>query len=200
MHMFRAGRKNLLQGGLRQVIAIKAANPRRALVTTIEGLSHVVVVVERRRTKKTKTLRKLSVITLYHTMGKMATKRNFFFLSNRLFGTKCDKCCRSFGPSDFVMRAKNKIFHLECFRCIACEKQLVPGDEFALRPDGLFCKEDHAGSWQSSFATATGGLEENNNHTEEDGGDLEDDDEQSQDGDKDLLLCSSHDRLADSGK
>lgn len=41
MHMFRAGRKNLLQGGLRQVIAIKAANPRRALVTTIEGLSHV---------------------------------------------------------------------------------------------------------------------------------------------------------------
>ena len=79
MHMFRAGRKNLLQGGLRQVIAIKAANPRRALVTTIEGLSHVVVVVERRRTKKTKTLRKLSVITLYHTMGKMATKRIFFF-------------------------------------------------------------------------------------------------------------------------
>ena len=42
MHMFRAGRKNLLQGRLRQVIAIKAANPRRAWVTTIEGLSHVV--------------------------------------------------------------------------------------------------------------------------------------------------------------
>jgi hypothetical protein len=35
------------------------------------------------------------------------------------------------------MRAKNKIFHLECFRCVACDKQLVPGDEFALRPDGL---------------------------------------------------------------
>ena len=41
------------------------------------------------------------------------------------------------------MRAKNKIFHLECFRCVACEKQLVPGDEFALRDDGLFCREDH---------------------------------------------------------
>ena len=61
----------------------------------------------------------------------------------RLFGTKCDKCLRSFGKNDFVMRAKNKIFHLECFRCVACEKQLVPGDEFALRDDGLFCREDH---------------------------------------------------------
>ena len=62
---------------------------------------------------------------------------------NRLFGTKCEKCCRSFGKTDFVMRAKNKIFHLDCFRCVACEKQLIPGDEFALRREGLFCKEDH---------------------------------------------------------
>ena len=70
-----------------------------------------------------------------------------FFFNNallfRLFGTKCDKCFRSFGKNDFVMRAKNKIFHLECFTCVACEKQLVPGDEFALRDDGLFCREDH---------------------------------------------------------
>ena len=35
---------------------------------------------------------------------------------SRLFGAKCDKCLRSFGKSDYVMRAKNKIFHLECFQ------------------------------------------------------------------------------------
>ena len=41
------------------------------------------------------------------------------------------------------MRAKTKIFHLECFRCTACQKQLIPGEEFALQNDGtLFCKED----------------------------------------------------------
>lgn len=41
------------------------------------------------------------------------------------------------------MRARNKIYHIDCFRCIACSRQLIPGDEFALRDDGLFCKEDH---------------------------------------------------------
>lgn len=41
------------------------------------------------------------------------------------------------------MRARNKIYHIDCFRCVACSRQLIPGDEFALREDGLFCKADH---------------------------------------------------------
>lgn len=62
----------------------------------------------------------------------------------RLFGTKCAKCSRSVTKNDFVMRAKNQIYHIECFRCLACSRQLVPGDEYVLRePDGLFCKEDN---------------------------------------------------------
>lgn len=65
------------------------------------------------------------------------------FLFSRLFGTKCAKCSRSVTKNDFVMRAKNQIYHIDCFRCIACSRQLVPGDEFALREDGLFCKEDN---------------------------------------------------------
>lgn len=67
-----------------------------------------------------------------------------YFRCCRLFGTKCDKCGSSFSKNDFVMRAKSKIYHIECFRCCACSRQLVPGDEFALK-DGssLYCKEDH---------------------------------------------------------
>ena len=41
------------------------------------------------------------------------------------------------------MRAKTKIYHVDCFRCTHCSRQLVPGDEFALRSDGLFCRTDH---------------------------------------------------------
>ncbi|ROT82310.1 putative insulin enhancer protein ISL-1-like [Penaeus vannamei] len=60
----------------------------------------------------------------------------------RLFGAKCDKCGSVFTRTDMVMRARSKIFHLDCFRCRCCGKQLLPGDEFALREDGLFCRFD----------------------------------------------------------
>lgn len=55
--------------------------------------------------------------------GKTYCKRDYV----RLFGTKCDKCGCSFSKNDFVMRAKSKIFHLECFRCTACSRHLIPG-------------------------------------------------------------------------
>ncbi|XP_781774.3 insulin gene enhancer protein ISL-1 [Strongylocentrotus purpuratus] len=71
--------------------------------------------------------------------GKPYCKRDYL----RLFGTKCAKCSQGFTKNDFVMRARNKIYHIDCFRCVACSRQLIPGDEFALREDGLFCKADH---------------------------------------------------------
>ena len=55
--------------------------------------------------------------------GKTYCKRDYV----RLFGTKCDKCGNSFSKNDFVMRAKTKIYHIECFRCSACARQLIPG-------------------------------------------------------------------------
>ena len=93
------------------------------------------------------------------------------------------------------MRARNKIFHLNCFRCVACDKQLVQGDEFALMPDGLVCKEHHANS-ENNY----GQREENNNVNQDTQDDLDDEDENSQDGDKDLLLDDRLDRFADSGE
>ncbi|CAL4227814.1 unnamed protein product, partial [Meganyctiphanes norvegica] len=60
----------------------------------------------------------------------------------RLFGAKCDECGRMFEKTDLVMRARTKIYHLDCFRCTTCDKQLLPGDEFALREDGLYCRHD----------------------------------------------------------
>ena len=42
------------------------------------------------------------------------------------------------------MRANNKIYHTDCFRCTICSKKLTPGDEYSLREDGLYCKADSA--------------------------------------------------------
>ena len=62
----------------------------------------------------------------------------------RLFSKKCSKCKDGFTKNDLVMRANNRIYHVDCFRCSMCNKQLAPGDEFALRPDdGLLCKLDN---------------------------------------------------------
>ncbi|XP_074039523.1 LIM1_Isl and LIM2_Isl domain-containing protein tup isoform X2 [Leptinotarsa decemlineata] len=84
----------------------------------------------------------------------------------RLFGTKCDKCGLSFSKSDFVMRAKSKIYHIECFRCRACTRQLVPGDKFALRDGGvLYCKEDHDAMEKTSTPTTPHPAGESNNNT-----------------------------------
>lgn len=54
------------------------------------------------------------------------------------------------------MRARTKIYHIDCFRCTACFKPLLPGDEFALRDDGLFCKADHESMAEKGLTTAVG--------------------------------------------
>ncbi|XP_022837549.1 insulin gene enhancer protein ISL-1 isoform X1 [Spodoptera litura] len=95
--------------------------------------------------------------------GKTYCKRDY----TRLFGTKCDKCGSSFSKNDFVMRAKTKIYHIDCFRCCACARQLIPGDEFALREGGaLYCREDHDVLEKSATASSgTSGNAESNNNT-----------------------------------
>ncbi|KYB26801.1 Protein lin-11-like Protein [Tribolium castaneum] len=82
--------------------------------------------------------------------GKTYCKRDYV----RLFGAKCDRCGSSFSKDDFVMRAKSKIYHIKCFKCCACSRPLVPGDEFALRDGGnLYCKEDHDHMEKTSIPT-----------------------------------------------
>ena len=48
------------------------------------------------------------------------------------------------------MRARNKIFHIDCFRCVVCSCPLQTGEEFALRDDGLYCKSDNDSAEQTT--------------------------------------------------
>ena len=100
--------------------------------------------------------------------GKTYCKKDYV----RLFGAKCDKCGCTFGKSDYVMRAKNRIFHLECFRCVACQRQLIPGDSFALRDDGLFCNQHHRLDKEEAGETNNNkSILNNNSNASEDGDD-----------------------------
>uniref|UniRef100_A0A8C0G607 ISL2 protein n=1 Tax=Chelonoidis abingdonii TaxID=106734 RepID=A0A8C0G607_CHEAB len=57
----------------------------------------------------------------------------------RLFSMRCTRCRETLLPSDLVLRARGAVYHQACFRCSLCQRQLLPGEQFALQLDGLYC-------------------------------------------------------------
>lgn len=62
------------------------------------------------------------------------------FSSSRHFGNKCSKCGRHIQPSDWVRRARDHVYHLACFACNTCKRQLSTGEEFSLQSSHVLCK------------------------------------------------------------
>ena len=61
----------------------------------------------------------------------------------RRYGVKCGACCNPVLANELIMRAADTIFHLPCFRCVACGCQLQKGDQFVVKDDQLFCRIDY---------------------------------------------------------
>nr|XP_033815694.1 LIM homeobox transcription factor 1-alpha [Geotrypetes seraphini] len=61
----------------------------------------------------------------------------------KLFAVKCGGCFEVIAPNEFVMRAQKSVYHLTCFSCCVCERQLQKGDEFVLKEDQLLCRYDY---------------------------------------------------------
>lgn len=63
---------------------------------------------------------------------------------NRRYGTKCASCDLGIPPTQVVRRAQENVYHLQCFACTLCSRQLNTGDEFYLMEDRkLVCKPDY---------------------------------------------------------
>ncbi|KAI5726238.1 hypothetical protein M8J77_025682 [Diaphorina citri] len=72
--------------------------------------------------------------------GKLFCRNDFF----RRYGTKCGGCSQGISPSDLVRKARDRVFHLNCFTCMVCRKQLSTGEELYVLDDNKFiCKDDY---------------------------------------------------------
>ncbi|CAD5120744.1 DgyrCDS9302 [Dimorphilus gyrociliatus] len=72
--------------------------------------------------------------------GKLFCKEDFF----RRFATKCGGCGETLSANEFVRRARNRVYHLKCFTCMICRKQLATGEQLYVLEDNKFiCKEDY---------------------------------------------------------
>lgn len=62
----------------------------------------------------------------------------------RRYGTKCSGCLQGISPQDLVRKARDKVFHLNCFTCLVCRKQMSTGEELYVLDDNKFvCKQDY---------------------------------------------------------
>ncbi|ESN90627.1 hypothetical protein HELRODRAFT_70815 [Helobdella robusta] len=82
-----------------------------------------------------------------HLSDKCFSKGDYVYCKDdffRRFGTKCAGCDQGIPPTQVVRRAQDHVYHLECFACSICSRQLNTGDEFYLMEDRkLVCKNDY---------------------------------------------------------
>lgn len=84
--------------------------------------------------------------------SKLYCRSDFF----KRFGTPCSRCNVGFCPEDLVRRAVNKVFHVQCFHCYLCRKQLSTGERlYLVQGEKFLCVQCYQMSTQSVTATAS---------------------------------------------
>ncbi|KAH9519271.1 LIM domain only protein 3 [Bulinus truncatus] len=79
--------------------------------------------------------------TLFNKANLLLCRRDYL----RLFGTTgyCAACKKMIPAFEMVMRAKNNVYHLECFACQQCMHRFCVGDRFYLADNKILCEFDY---------------------------------------------------------
>ena len=76
---------------------------------------------------------------LFHNASNVFTS----LINFRMFGAKCFKCCRVISSQDWVRKAKDQVYHLACFACDSCKRQLSTHEEFGIHENRVLCKSHY---------------------------------------------------------
>ncbi|KAL2102197.1 hypothetical protein ACEWY4_001365 [Coilia grayii] len=76
--------------------------------------------------------------------GEGSRCQNFKWLLS-LFGVtgNCAACSKLIPAFEMVMRAKENVYHLDCFACQLCNQRFCVGDKFFLKNNMILCQTDY---------------------------------------------------------
>lgn len=77
-----------------------------------------------------------------HLLKQLPPLLTFSFpLSPRRFSVqRCARCHLGISASEMVMRARELVYHLNCFTCSTCAKMLTTGDHFGMKDSLVYCR------------------------------------------------------------
>ncbi|XP_059191368.1 rhombotin-1-like [Centropristis striata] len=81
--------------------------------------------------------------SLYTRANLILCRRDYL----RLFGVtgNCAACSKLIPAFEMVMRARDNVYHLDCFACQLCRQRFCVGDKFFLKNNMILCQLDYEG-------------------------------------------------------
>ncbi|XP_030624974.1 LIM/homeobox protein Lhx2-like [Chanos chanos] len=78
-----------------------------------------------------------SELTCFSKDGSIYCKEDYY---RRFSVQRCSRCHLGISASEMVMRARDLVYHLNCFTCTSCNKMLTTGDHFGMRDSLVYCR------------------------------------------------------------